>query len=67
VRLLGVSLSNLVPREEEQLDLFEKKRDDRLGPALDAIIDRFGPQAISRAIDAPIKITPTGRRKRGET
>lgn len=67
VRLLGVSLSNLVPREHEQLDMFEQRKEDRLGPALDAIIDRFGPNAISRAVDAPAKVTPSGRRKRGET
>jgi len=67
VRLLGISLSNLLPRSDEQLDLFSKPRDDKLGPALDAIVERFGPNAISRAVDAPHKITPSGRRKRGES
>ncbi|HET9930743.1 MAG TPA: DNA polymerase IV [Polyangiaceae bacterium] len=66
VRLLGVSLSNLVAREGEQLDLFARPRKDRLGPTLDAIAERFGPNAISRAVDAPGKVTPSGRKKRGE-
>lgn len=66
VRLLGVSLSNLEPAENEQLELFRPKREDRLGPTLDAIVERFGVKAISRAVEAPVKITPTSRRKRGE-
>jgi DNA polymerase-4 len=66
VRLLGVSLSNLEPAQKEQLELFQPKREDRLGPTLDAIVERFGTKAISRAVEAPVKITPSGRRKRGE-
>ncbi|MGC4092593.1 MAG: DNA polymerase IV [Polyangiaceae bacterium] len=67
VRLLGVSVSNLVQHELEQLNLFEKKPvEDKLGPTLDAITERFGKDAISRAVDAPHKITPSGRRKRGD-
>jgi DNA polymerase-4 len=66
VRLLGVSLSNLETHQGEQLDLFQSKRDDKLGPTLDAIIERFGANAISRAVAAPEKLTPSGRRKRGE-
>jgi DNA polymerase-4 len=66
VRLLGVSLSGLESSEsEEQLELFQKSREDRLGPTLDAIADRFGARAISRAVDAPSKITASGRAKRG--
>lgn len=66
VRLLGVSLSNLEAHQGEQLDLFQAKREDKLGPTLDAIIERFGANAISRAVNAPEKLTPSGRRKRGE-
>jgi DNA polymerase IV len=65
VRLLGVSLSNLSAGRFEQLDLFAQKP-DRLGPALDAIAQRFGKHAISRAVDAPKKVTPSRARKRGE-
>jgi DNA polymerase-4 len=66
VRLLGASLSNLEARAEEQLELFGRPREDRLGPALDAIVERFGAGAITRAVDSPHKITPSGRRKRGD-
>jgi DNA polymerase-4 len=67
VRLLGVSVSGLEPRAHEQLELFEKRTaPDRLGPALDAINQRFGKDAIRRAVDAPDKITPTMQKKRGE-
>ena len=76
VRLLGVSLSNLESRSFEQLELFtprglampvtgERPR-DRLGPALDAIIARFGGDAIRRAVETPEKVTPSLRKKRGE-
>ncbi len=66
VRLLGVSLSGLEPAaEQRQLELFERPREDRLGPILDAITERFGAGAISRAVDAPNKITASGRAKRG--
>jgi DNA polymerase-4 len=67
VRLLGVSLSGLERRSEEQLELFTAPRPkDRLGPALDAIHARFGHDAIRRAVDAPDKVTPSMRKKRGE-
>ncbi len=67
VRLLGVSVSNLEPREHEQLDLFSARaRPDALGTALDAITERFGKGAIRRAVDAPEKITPSMQKKRGE-
>ena len=79
VRLLGVSLSNLEARAFEQLELFAPQRPtfaaagvaaerpaDRLGPALDAIAERFGDDAIRRAVDTPEKVTPSMRKKRGE-
>jgi DNA polymerase IV len=65
VRLLGVSVSNLSHRGAEQLDLFARPR-DRLGATLDAITERFGDGAISRAVDRPQKITHGRTRKRGE-
>jgi DNA polymerase-4 len=65
VRLLGISLSNLERNELTQLDLFAPRRDG-LGKALDAITERFGEDAISRAVDRPEKITHGRRKKRGE-
>jgi DNA polymerase-4 len=67
VRLLGVSVSNLMGGDMEQLDLFGARgTTDRLGPALDAITERFGKGAIRRAVDEPEKATASDRRKRGE-
>ena len=66
VRLLGVSVSNLIARSNEQLDLFAPPRKDALGPALDAITQRFGRHAIRRGERAPDKITHTRQRKPGE-
>lgn len=66
VRLLGLSLSGLESSTEPgQLDLFDQPREDRLGPVLDAITERFGAGAISRAVDAPHKVTASGKAKRG--
>jgi DNA polymerase IV len=65
VRLLGVSLSNLEPAGGVQLELFKKPK-DALGKALDAITERFGERAISRAVERPEKISPGRTRKRGE-
>ncbi len=61
VRLLGVSLSNLEKASEpHQLDLFgERQKADRLGPTLDKIQERFGKGAIRRAVDDPVKISPS--------
>ena len=67
VRLLGVSVTNLIGGGMEQLDLFgTRDTTDRLGPALDAITQRFGKGAIRRAVDEPEKATASDRRKRGE-
>jgi len=66
VRLLGVSVSKLEPRETQQLDLFAPPKKDALGPALDAINERFGKNAIRRGDRAPDKITHTRQRKPGE-
>ena len=65
VRLLGVSLSNLEPAGGLQLELFKQPK-DALGKALDAITERFGERAISRAVERPEKISPGRTRKRGE-
>ena len=68
VRLLGVSLSQLAPRGEEQLALFQAEpsaRSKKLGPALDDIRARFGERAIHLGIEDPHKLTPSTRKKRG--
>ncbi|HEX2878342.1 MAG TPA: hypothetical protein VHO25_02280, partial [Polyangiaceae bacterium] len=68
VRLLGISVSNLISEGAGQLDLFAgpPRKDERLGPALDKIRERFGKTAIYRATVAPQKQTPGLRKKRGE-
>ena len=69
VRLLGVAVSNLARKDDTQLDLFADapdKRDEQLGPALDAIRERFGDGAIRVGADAPEKLTPSLQKKRGE-
>lgn len=51
VRMVGVTLSNLVKRNFEQMDLFgrtEKQR--RLVAAVDGIKDRFGEQSILKGV-----------------
>ena len=72
VRLLGVSLSGLewwdVGGAPQQLSLFDgPSKRDPLGPALDAITQRFGVGAIRRAVVAPGKITHGRGIKRGES
>ena len=65
VRLIGVSVSALLPKQNEQLELFAPRRPE-VGPTLDAIRDRFGSQVIGRAVSAPEKVTPSMRRKPGD-
>jgi DNA polymerase IV len=65
VRLIGVSVSALAPRENEQLDLFAPRR-PQIGPTLDLIRERFGAQVIGRAVAAPEKASPSLRRKSGD-
>jgi DNA polymerase IV len=65
VRLIGVSVSGLVPLREEQLELFGPRR-PQVGPTLDAIKERFGNQVIGRAVSAPDKVSPSLRRKSGD-
>ncbi len=65
VRLIGVSVSALSPRSQEQLELFAPRR-PQVGPTLDAIRERFGSKVIGRAVSAPDKITPSLRRKSGD-
>jgi hypothetical protein len=62
---LGVSVSNLQSASAaRQLDLFgQAQRADRLGPTLDAIVERFGKSAIHWAVDDLAKLSPTTRRK----
>jgi DNA polymerase IV len=65
VRLLGVSLSSLERPEATQLELFGERK-TALGKTLDAITERFGDRAITRAVDRPHKITHGRTKKRGE-
>jgi DNA polymerase-4 len=68
VRLIGISVSNLITEGAGQLDLFAQppRKDERLGPALDEIRERFGKTAIYRATVEPEKQTASLRKKRGE-
>ena len=51
LRLIGVSLSNLTDREDQQLELFgsEKKEKEKLARVVDAVKERFGEGSITRA------------------
>ncbi len=64
VRLLGVSLSNLESGGGAQLELFKQPK-TKLGRTLDAITERFGEHAISRAVERSEKLTPGRTKKRG--
>ncbi|HYJ11290.1 MAG TPA: DNA polymerase IV [Polyangiaceae bacterium] len=65
VRLIGVSASQLIPGDQEQLELFAPRR-PAIGATLDAIRERFGAGVIGRAVSAPEKVSPSLRRKPGE-
>jgi len=54
VRLIGVSMSNLV--EGAQLGLFENARAARIDAALDAVRERFGDGKLDRASASEVKI-----------
>src|SRR5262249_44844442 len=71
VRLVGVGVANLEPRESAQLALFappaERARRERLNRALDALASRFGSAAVrpgGRGEGA--RAGPSLARKRGE-
>ncbi len=52
VRLLGVSLRNLVPRDQVMPSLFDAEvpeREDRLGRAMDQLGERYGRDSVRRA------------------
>jgi len=67
VRLIGISVSNLISEASDQLDLFqERAKGERLGPALDKIRERFGKSAIYRAAVDPQRQTPSLHKKRGD-
>jgi DNA polymerase-4 len=65
VRLIGVSVSALSPRQNEQLDLFAPRRPE-VGPTLDLIRERFGSQVIGHAVSTFEKASPSLRRKSGD-
>jgi DNA polymerase-4 len=51
VRLVGITLGNLIKRERFQYDMFgERERQTRLARACDRIKDRFGEKAIMRGV-----------------
>lgn len=64
IRLVGVSLSSLVPEEGRQLSLFSvegERRDERVAAAVDRLAERFGPGAVTRAALLEESGGPAGR------
>jgi DNA polymerase-4 len=68
VRLVGVGVTNLCPEAAGQLTLFPSRgRRARLNRALDAIADRFGPDAVVRGgVGPPERAGLSLQIKRGE-
>ena len=57
VRVIHVSLENLMDEESLQLSLFEDRTKERaLAKAMDAIRDKFGPNALLRAVSYNCKL-----------
>jgi DNA polymerase-4 len=54
VRLLGVSLSGLQPRQEAQTDLFEKE--NKVFTTMDKLKDKFGEGVIGRSSTLGVKV-----------
>jgi DNA polymerase-4 len=50
ITLVGISLTNLEDADRIQLTLTEDWRPDALDAALDAVRDRFGSKAVTRAV-----------------
>jgi len=64
VRLLGVTATGIEDAGGGQLGLFPDRR-TRLNAALDRLAERFGDDAVGRAVGTPDKASPSGRLKRG--
>jgi DNA polymerase-4 len=63
VRMVGVSLNNLVKQRTEQTDMFgEKERQRRIELACDQVRRRFGKAAVLRA--ASLSSSPKSRQDR---
>jgi len=50
ITLVGISLTNLENADRSQLTLTDDWRPDALDAALDAVRDRFGSTAVTRAV-----------------
>ncbi len=68
LRLVGLSVSGLVPAAAEQLELFAtpEQRGRGLGRVLDALEARYGPGVVQRGLVTREKITPNRQRKPGD-
>jgi DNA polymerase-4 len=69
VRLVGVAAAAIEPSALPQLPLFadpHRTRRAALNAALDQVVARWGPGAITRGTSAPPRQSPTTRLKRGD-